>query len=213
LIDLSPKALLAGPAGGLCARPWFDSVVLGALKHVFFPTSRLWAAAEEANGDQAQFFDRLDLTPTIRRQTRAAIALARFELLQQAAALADQARQHGAGAHIAAGQPDPHEQKRHLGAFGAVAQVRCHGDAGAGAGADAVDGGDHRLAAGAHGLDQIAGHAGEFQKLRHLHLGQRADDFMHITTRAKITAGAGDDHRINILGVVELAEGVAQLGV
>ena len=91
MIDLSPKALLAGPAGGLCARPWFDSVVLGALKHVFFPTSRLWAAAEEANGDQAQFFDRLDLTPTIRRQTRAAIALARFELLQQAAALADQA--------------------------------------------------------------------------------------------------------------------------
>ena len=55
------------------------------------------------------------------------------------AALADDARQHRAGAHVAAGQADPVEQERGLAARGAQAQVGRHRDDRAGAGAHAVD--------------------------------------------------------------------------
>ena len=44
----------------------------------------------------------------------------------------------------------------------------------AGAGADAVDRRDDRLRAGAHRLDEIAGHARESEQLGHRHFGQRA---------------------------------------
>jgi hypothetical protein len=77
------------------------------------------------------------------------------------AALADDARQHGAGAHVAAGQADAVEQEGRLAARGAQAQVGGHRHDRAGAGADAVDRRDDRLRAGAHRLDQVAGHAGE----------------------------------------------------
>ena len=61
------------------------------------------------------------------------------------AALADDARQDRAGAHVAAGKADAVEQERDLGARGADADVGGHGDDRAGAGADAVDRGDDRL--------------------------------------------------------------------
>jgi hypothetical protein len=77
------------------------------------------------------------------------------------AALADHARQQGTGAHVAAGQADPGEQEGGFRARGAQAQVGAQRQQGAGAGADAIDGGDDRLRAGAHGLDDVPGHAGE----------------------------------------------------
>ena len=64
------------------------------------------------------------------------------------AALADDAREHGAGAHVAAGEADAGEEEGGLRLGRAEAEVGGHGDDGAGADADAVDGGDDRLAAG-----------------------------------------------------------------
>ena len=85
------------------------------------------------------------------------------------AALADDARQDRAGAHVAAGEPDAGEQERGLGFRRGEADVGGHGDDGAGADRDAVDGRDDRLAAIEHRLDEIAGHAGEGEQLLHVH--------------------------------------------
>eukprot|EP01034_Spumella_vulgaris_P031080 gene31080-38410_t len=83
----------------------------------------------------------------------------------------------------------------------------------AGAGANAVDGGDHRLRTGAHGFHQVAGHAGEGQQAGHVQFGERADDVVHVAAGAEVLAGAGDDDRLHITGVRQRAEQVAQLGV
>src|SRR4051812_24428590 len=107
------------------------------------------------------------------------------------AALADDARQDGAGAHVAARQPDSHEQKRGLRGGRRVAQVAGHGNDGAGTGTNAFDGGDHRLRAMAHRLHQITGHARELEQLRHRHLRQQPDDLVHIAARAEVASGAG----------------------
>ena len=133
------------------------------------------------------------------------------------AARADDARQNVARAHVGAGEPDPHEQERHLAARRCRTQVRGHRDDGAGAGAHAVDRGDDRLRAGAHRLDQVAGHARECEQARHvavaLHLDQWPDDLVHVAARAEIAARAGDHHGLDVIGVGEVAERVAQLGV
>ncbi len=42
-------------AGTVLARPWFDHATLFGLKHMFFPGSRVWAAAAEAGDDYAAF--------------------------------------------------------------------------------------------------------------------------------------------------------------
>ena len=104
------------------------------------------------------------------------------------AALADDARQDRTRPHVAAGEPDPVEQERGLRGGRGEAQIRGHGDDGAGAGGDAVDRGDDRLAAMEHGLDQVAGHARERQQLIHLHGNERADDLMHVAAGAEIAA-------------------------
>ncbi|HEX2885179.1 hypothetical protein [Vineibacter terrae] len=44
------------PLGAIVARPWVDPVALGALRRWFFPLSRLWAAANAAEGDVERFF-------------------------------------------------------------------------------------------------------------------------------------------------------------
>ena len=83
------------------------------------------------------------------------------------AALADDARQHRARAHVAAGEADAREQERVLLRAVPRRRSRRQRDDRAGAGADAVDGRDDRLRAGAHRLHQVAGHARERQQLRH----------------------------------------------
>src|SRR5205823_3461934 len=63
------------------------------------------------------------------------------------ASLADHARQHRAGAHVAAGKPDANEEERHPGARRCVAQVGKKRDQRACPGAHALDGRGHRLRA------------------------------------------------------------------
>ena len=47
---------MAGPLGGLVLRPWFDRMALIMMVKGYFPTSRLWAAAEAAGDDPDRFF-------------------------------------------------------------------------------------------------------------------------------------------------------------
>ena len=129
------------------------------------------------------------------------------------AALADDARQQGAGPHVATGQTDAGEQERDFRRRRPQAQVGGHRDDRAGAGANAVDRRDHRLRAMAHRLHQIAGHVGEIHQLRHLHLRQRPDDLVHVAAGAEIAAGAGDDHHLDVGCILQRAEQVAQLRI
>ena len=72
---------------------------------------------------------------------------------------------------------------------------------------------DHRLRAMAHRLDQVAGHAREFQQLRHFHLGQRADDFVHVAARAEIAARSGHDDGFYFGCPLKACEQITQLGI
>src|SRR5690606_20817068 len=87
------------------------------------------------------------------------------------------------------------------------------GDHGAGADADAIDGGDDRLRAGAHRLHQIAGHAREGEQSLHVAPEQRADDIVHVTAGAEIAGIGAEHHRLDVGGIRQPAESVAQLGV
>ncbi len=130
------------------------------------------------------------------------------------AALADDARQQRAGAHVAAGEPDSHEQERGLAARRAEPQIARQREHGARARADAVDGSDDRLRARAHRLDQVAGHSREGEQPGIVASSCRgADDVVHVAAGAEIAAGAGDDDRLDVVAYDESAEEVAQLRV
>jgi hypothetical protein len=118
------------------------------------------------------------------------------------AGLADDARQDRAGAHVAAGEADAVEQEGDLGA-GAQTHVGGHRHDRAGAGADAFHGGDDRLRAGAHRLDQIAGHAREGGEILGLHRDQRADDLEDVAARREIAAGTGDDDALTSSSIAQ----------
>jgi pimeloyl-ACP methyl ester carboxylesterase len=59
LAPLRLAPLLAGAAGGLLLRPWFDALALPAILRWYFPLSRAWAAAELAGLDRAAFCDEI----------------------------------------------------------------------------------------------------------------------------------------------------------
>lgn len=66
-------------AGVFGAHPWFDSAGLAALKHAFFPASRLWAAAGEARGDQQRFYNAVPMAGRLEDRDKLAHALASYE--------------------------------------------------------------------------------------------------------------------------------------
>ncbi len=51
--------LFRSPLGALLAKPWLDQAGLFGLKRWYFPLSRLWAAANAADGDPARFRDEI----------------------------------------------------------------------------------------------------------------------------------------------------------
>jgi hypothetical protein len=56
------NVLLDSPIGGLLARPWLDAAGLFGLRR-YMPLSRLWAAANAAEGDVAVFRDQMGSLP------------------------------------------------------------------------------------------------------------------------------------------------------
>lgn len=75
--------------GTVLARPWFDTATLFALRHMFFPASRLLAAADEARGDVARFKQAVPLTDTAVPYARLQRLLARVEKARAASAAID----------------------------------------------------------------------------------------------------------------------------
>ena len=126
------------------------------------------------------------------------------------AALADDARQDRARPHVAAGKADAIEQERGLRGGRREAQIRSHGDDGAGAGRDAVDRGDDRLAAMEHGLDQIAGHAREGEQLLCVHGDQRADDLVHVAAGAEIAAVGQEHDGVDVVRIEQASRNVSR---
>ena len=68
-----------------------------------------------------------------------------------------------------------------------------------------------------HRFHQITGHARELEQARHivlaLHFHQRTDDLVHIAAGAEVTPGARDDDDFHVVGIRQIAERVAQLGI
>jgi hypothetical protein len=73
------RQLLSSPLGLLLARPWLDGLTLRALKHVFFPLSRLWAAASAADGSPDAFWDQSGQPRRHEHRDRLLKILATFE--------------------------------------------------------------------------------------------------------------------------------------
>ena len=150
--------------------------------------------------------------PRVRLRRRASCGRCRAA---RRAALADDARQQRARAHVAAGEADAHEQERDLAPRRAEAQVgspsrgsrprrrRCRRPR-------------RRSAAGSA---RIAFTRSPVIRVNASRPGvspccvERADDVVHVAAGAEVAAGAGDDDGLDVARVRERAEQVAQLGV
>jgi hypothetical protein len=115
------------------------------------------------------------------------------------ATLADDARQHRAGAHVAAGQAHAREEERGARGGGGDPQIGEQRDHRAGADAHAIDRRDDRLRTGAHRFHEIAGHACERQQPFHVACEQRADDLVNVAARGKVAAVRADYDRLDRL--------------
>jgi hypothetical protein len=73
------RRLLGSLAGSVIARPWLDRATLFALKHAFFPLSRLWAAAGEAHGNSDAFWAASLMPRRHEHRDKLEIVLARYE--------------------------------------------------------------------------------------------------------------------------------------
>ncbi len=73
--------------------PFVDRLTMYALRRLFFPSSRLWAAAESADLDGDAFCDDLGLTLSARQRDKLSRALSRTADRRRAAGLADAAWQ------------------------------------------------------------------------------------------------------------------------
>ncbi len=79
---------LSTPVGGLVARPWFDRVAFKMLSCLFFPLSRMWAAARVADGSVDRYLDELALASTPRLANKLERLLPEFQ--QRRRAILDQ---------------------------------------------------------------------------------------------------------------------------
>ena len=93
-------------AGTLLARPWFDHATLFGLKHMFFPGSRVWAAAAEAGTDYAAF---CAAVPTPVRHERRTKISATLTKIAEARAIALAVEDAWAQAYFGPGTADPSE--------------------------------------------------------------------------------------------------------
>ena len=130
------------------------------------------------------------------------------------AALADDARQDRAGAHVAAGEPDAVEQERDLGlracrcrrsdAIARIAPAPAHTPSIAAM----IGCGQARIAFTTSPVIRV-----KSSRSDRVHLDQRPDDLEHVAAGAEIAAGAGDDEGLDGLVLRGGAEDVGDLGV
>ena len=66
-------------AGYVLAWPWFDGFSAWALRRLYFPASRLWAAARLADGSPERFWETVPMRRRLEHNGRLAAALARFD--------------------------------------------------------------------------------------------------------------------------------------
>ncbi len=64
-----------------------------------------------------------------------------------------------------------------------------------------------------HRLDEFTGHAREGEQAFYVHGDQRADDVAHVATGAKVSAIGGEHHGLDVVGIGQGTERVAQLGI
>ncbi|MAG96571.1 MAG: alpha/beta hydrolase family protein [Alphaproteobacteria bacterium] len=69
-MEIDIRRFLAGPVGVVATWRWLDRLTITALKHIFFPSSRLWASAETADLDSALFCADLGLQLGSRQMRR-----------------------------------------------------------------------------------------------------------------------------------------------
>lgn len=67
-----------GAAGVALAWPWLDDIIVPSLKRGYFPLSRMWAAAQIADGDPKRFIAAVPMPPGNYDHTKLGRALARI---------------------------------------------------------------------------------------------------------------------------------------
>lgn len=97
---------LRSPAGALLARAWFDRLAYFLLTRWFFPLSRLWAAAREAEGSPERFFAAVPIAPAPHLNGRLTRALQRFEAAREAVTTVERRWE---AAFFGPGEPSPAE--------------------------------------------------------------------------------------------------------
>jgi len=85
------RSFAAYATGWLFGWPWLDPIANRALRHWYFPLSRLWAAADQAGGDVDRFFEGVPLDPLTSPRYHLRELLARFEQTRAAADALDAA--------------------------------------------------------------------------------------------------------------------------
>lgn len=76
-------------AGLFLASPWLDRATMVALRHVMFPASRLWAAAQAADGDLERFLENIPASSAVRVPSDAARTIASIAATRIAAEAMD----------------------------------------------------------------------------------------------------------------------------
>ena len=74
------QAVMRSWVGNVIARPWLDKLILLSLEHIYFPLSRMWAAARQADGDVDAFYQAVPLKGVAKKQPKTHKALQAFEL-------------------------------------------------------------------------------------------------------------------------------------
>lgn len=74
------QAVMRSWVGNMIALPWLDKLIMLSLEHVFFPLSRMWAAARQANGNVENFYQAVPLIDFVVKQSKTSKALNTFEL-------------------------------------------------------------------------------------------------------------------------------------
>lgn len=113
------ERLVRSSAGTILLRPWFDSTALRLLTRWYFPLSRAWAAALDANGSPERFYQTISCERIGRRLLPS--ILTRIEVRRAALQTADAGWE---AAFFGDGPADPAAERQRLRAASALTNLR-----------------------------------------------------------------------------------------